>query len=40
MGLLQSYADVALSLKDTTQEVEVLQRHLHDIRNQIIRAFV
>jgi DNA-binding NarL/FixJ family response regulator len=40
MGLLQSYADVALSLKDTTQEVELLQRHLHDIRNQIIRAFV
>lgn len=40
MGLLQSYADVATSLKDTTQEVEVLQRHLHDIRNQIIRAFV
>jgi DNA-binding NarL/FixJ family response regulator len=40
MGLLQSYADVALSLKDTTQEVELLQQHLLDIRNQIIRAFV
>jgi DNA-binding NarL/FixJ family response regulator len=40
MGLLQSYADVATNLKDTTEEVEVLQRNLHDIRNQIIRAFV
>jgi DNA-binding NarL/FixJ family response regulator len=40
MGLLQSYADVATNLKDTTEEVEILQRNLHDIRNRIIRAFV
>lgn len=40
MGLLQSYADVATNLKDTTEEVETLQRNLHDIRDRIIRAFV
>jgi DNA-binding NarL/FixJ family response regulator len=40
MGLLQSYADVATNLKDTTEEVEALQRKLHEIRNRIIRAFV
>jgi len=40
LGLLTSYGEAATSLKDTTEEIEALQRSLSDIRNQIIRAFV
>jgi DNA-binding NarL/FixJ family response regulator len=40
LGLLKSYGEAAANLKDTAGEVEVLQRNLSDIRNQIIRAFV
>lgn len=40
LGLLKSYGEAATTLKDTTEEIEALQRNLSDIRNQIIRAFV
>jgi hypothetical protein len=40
LGLLKSYGHAAANLKNTTEEVEALQRSLRDIRNQIIRAFV
>lgn len=40
MGLLKSYGEAASSLKETTEEVESLQRNLSEIRSRIIRAFV
>jgi hypothetical protein len=40
LGLLKSYGEAASNLKDTTEEIETLQRNLSDIRRQIIRAFV
>lgn len=40
MGLLTSYGEAASTLKDTSEEVEVLRQNLSEIRNQIIRAFV
>jgi hypothetical protein len=40
LGLLKSYGEAATNLKDTSEEIETLQRNLSDIRNQIIRAFV